>query len=200
MSINKPTNINSKDEASFNSQAENYYDHSALSKVISHALRHEPSLYNLELDEFGWANLSDLENSLINRGINTNIKQIIEMVFLSEKKRHEIVGAKIRAFYGHSTVNKIVKTYSQPPHILFHGTIALNVDEILTKGLLPMSRQYVHLSINPTTAKEIASRKKGRVILIKVNAYEAYKSGIRFYNEKNDVWLSDFINSEFLYL
>ena len=39
-----------------------------LSKVLSHALRHEPWLYELELDEEGWAPLEQLITALREKG------------------------------------------------------------------------------------------------------------------------------------
>jgi putative RNA 2'-phosphotransferase len=35
-------------------------DHERLSRVVSHALRHEPWLYELELDEEGWADIDSV--------------------------------------------------------------------------------------------------------------------------------------------
>ncbi|NTW40943.1 MAG: RNA 2'-phosphotransferase, partial [Cellulomonadaceae bacterium] len=35
-----------------------------LSRVVSHALRHEPWLYELELDEAGWVSVQSLVEAL----------------------------------------------------------------------------------------------------------------------------------------
>ncbi len=39
-------------------------DYNRLSKTISHALRHEPWIYELELDSEGWVPVSQLLESL----------------------------------------------------------------------------------------------------------------------------------------
>ena len=39
-------------------------DPTKLSRTVSHALRHEPWLYGLELDSYGWVHLIDLVVSL----------------------------------------------------------------------------------------------------------------------------------------
>ena len=70
-----------------------------LSKIISHALRHQPSLYNLKLDKDGWVDVGLLIASLKNRDekyIDLSIEDIEKMIELSQKKRHEITGNKIR--------------------------------------------------------------------------------------------------------
>ena len=45
-----------------------------LSKIISHALRHKPSLYNLELDNDGWVKIKDLIHSL--KELDNNYKKL----------------------------------------------------------------------------------------------------------------------------
>jgi putative RNA 2'-phosphotransferase len=37
----------------------------ALSKTISHALRHAPDQYGLELDEAGWVDVAELTRALV---------------------------------------------------------------------------------------------------------------------------------------
>jgi putative RNA 2'-phosphotransferase len=39
-------------------------DYNQLSKVVSHALRHEPWLYELELDDQGWVDVDHLIEAL----------------------------------------------------------------------------------------------------------------------------------------
>lgn len=104
-----------------------------LSKTVSHALRHEPQSYNLNLDNQGWVLLSDLVIALNSKGIQVNEFDINEMVKLSEKKRHQILNGKIRAYYGHSVENKILKYPVEPPEFLYHGTTQNNLIDILKK-------------------------------------------------------------------
>lgn len=76
----------------------NTIDYIQLSKTVSHALRHEPQFYNLILDNEGWVLLSDLVSALSSKNLNVNESEIIKMIDLSEKKRHQVVGGRIRAF------------------------------------------------------------------------------------------------------
>lgn len=171
-----------------------------LSKAVAHALRHEPQFYSLKLDSEGWVMLSDLVSSLNTKGIIVADDAIMQMIEQSEKKRYQISDGRIRAYYGHSTDEKVIKHHSSPPDILYHGTITRSLNNILEKGILPMGRQYVHLSIDEETAKLVASRRQGELIIIKVKAQEAYKNNIQFYKEENGIWLAEPISSKYIYV
>ncbi len=163
-----------------------------LSKILSHALRHCPSLYNIDLDDEGWVSISELTEAINKKGVIVNEDLILNLVRNSSKKRHEIKGEKIRAYYGHSIVKKINKHISHPPKILYHGTSDRNVLSIKKTGLLSMKRQYVHLSINYEAAQEIGIRKGGKTVVLEVQAEKAFlERNIGFYKEIDDIWLSD---------
>lgn len=172
-----------------------------VSKTISHALRHEPWLYELELDEEGWVSVEALLSSLREENkawVNLSVEGLHQMIAESSKKRHEIKGEKIRALYGHSTEHKLIKQIAEPPEILYHGTVANVADVILKEGLKPMGRQYVHLSVDVDTAKQVAQRKSKDIKILKINAKEVFNSGVKFYIGNEHVWLVDYIPSDFL--
>jgi putative RNA 2'-phosphotransferase len=72
-------------------------DLSNLSRAISRALRHEPWLYELELDEGGWADVGALlvalrqESSGWSRLAETDLA---EMIHKSSKQRHEMMNGR----------------------------------------------------------------------------------------------------------
>lgn len=176
----------------------NSKDFIQLSKTVSHALRHEPQSYNLNLDNQGWVLLSDLVIALNSKGVQVDELSITKMVELSEKKRHQILNGKIRAYYGHSIENKILKNPVEPPEFLYHGTVQNSLINILEKGLLPMERQYVHLSVDRSTAEMVGSRRKGDLVILTIRAKEAFLNNIQFYKEENGIWLSDQIPSKYI--
>lgn len=60
-----------------------------LSRTVSHALRHEPWLYELELDDDGWVPVHALLRALdnVNRAsVATSEAELEQMVAHSEKK------------------------------------------------------------------------------------------------------------------
>ena len=128
---------------------------SRLSKAASHALRHEPWVYELELDEEGWASVNNLLVALRQEHLewaDLSEADLVHMIEASSKHRHEIKAGRIRALYGHSLAGKLKKTPARPPDVLYHGTKPEVTTRIKASGILPMGRQYVHLSVDEATA------------------------------------------------
>lgn len=176
-------------------------DLTELSRAVSHVLRHEPWLYELELDDQGWAFVEDIVNAL--RGKRSQWNNLTEadlarMIVASSKRRHEISGNRIRALYGHSLPGKFEKSPAVPPDVLFHGTAPDVVPLVHKSGLLPMGRQYVHLSVDETTAVQVGKRKAREPVILRVAAARAYSNSVRFYQGNERVWLADRIPSQFI--
>ncbi len=173
-----------------------------LSKEISYVLRHGADDYGLSMDEEGWIKVSDLLSVLRRKQQWENIElaDLKIMIDKSKKKRHEIHNEKIRAYYGHSTKRKIKKNEIKPPNILYHGTTTKVLDKIFRDGIISNQRQYVHLSNDIETAKEVAKRHSNDYVVLKINANQAYLDGVKFYHGNEQTWLSDYIAPEYLTL
>jgi putative RNA 2'-phosphotransferase len=194
-------------------------DLAKLSHILSYALRHNPLKYNLVLDKEGWTSTSELLIALSlhhhhhsNRWLCHIEKQNLEeMIARSDKVRFEIKDDKIRALYGHSSsfipFTKIQKIASKPPDFLYHGTSPSAAKNIMSEGLRPMNRQYVHLSTDKNTALQVGKRKtilkkeEEQPVIITISAIEAYYTGVyHFYQASDSVWLSDYIHPDFMEL
>ena len=177
-------------------------DYQELSKEVSYALRHAPWEYELELDENGWVQVDQLLMSLRenNQWSSVTEEDLNNMIECSEKKRHEIQSGRIRALYGHSLPQRIVKEEKEPPKILYHGTAKRFLASIKKDGLLPKGRQYVHLSIDVDTASKVGKRRDNEPIILEINAKQAWDEGIKFYQGNDKVWLADFVPSKFIVL
>ena len=158
----------------------------ALSKRLAHALRHDPGKYGLVLNAQGWAPLADVVAAL-----RVDVPRIEAVLALPGKRRYEVDGGRIRARYGHSVADPVELPAAVPPEVLFHGTSAAVVPAILDRGLLPMRRQYVHLSADRETALVVARRRRGEVALLVVAARAAYGAGVVFRESGDGVWLAD---------
>lgn len=173
----------------------------SLSRAVSHALRHEPWLYELELDAEGWADLDQLLRALQqNGGAWSELRHhhIVEMIERSEKKRHQLAGGRIRAMYGHSVPVRPHRERHVPPVELFHGTAPGTAEIILRDGLLPMGRQFVHLSVDRETAVAVGHRKDRSPVLLVVKAEDAHRQGVPFYAGNGKVWLADEVPAKFI--
>ncbi|HEY7414937.1 MAG TPA: RNA 2'-phosphotransferase [Ktedonobacteraceae bacterium] len=171
-----------------------------LSKTISHALRHQPEAYGLQLDTEGWVPIETLLNALHQRKTwqHVSIADIHAILAESEKQRFEIHDGRIRALYGHSTEEKIEKQVAVPPETLYHGTTSQAAATIRSKGILPMKRQYVHLSTDEKTARQVALRRTNSPIILRIAALKAHQQGVHFYLGNQDIWLADSIPSAFI--
>jgi putative RNA 2'-phosphotransferase len=84
-----------------------------------------------------------------------------------------------------------------PPETLYHGTPERNLPVILKGGLLKMRRHHVHLSPDEATAKAVGGR-RGRPVVLAVNAGEMCRDGWVFYRSGNGVWLVDHVPPRYL--
>lgn len=176
-------------------------DYLLLSRVVSHALRHEPWVYELELDEEGWVSAEALLVSL--RQERTEWEKLAEadlanMIERSEKQRHELKNGRVRALYGHSTPARLRMVRGTPPVALYHGTSPEVIAAIRADGLRPMGRQYVHLSTDIDTAQRVGQRKVKAPVILLISARRASEEGIAFYHGNDRVWLADAIPAAFL--
>ena len=175
-------------------------NYTRLSKTISKILRHRPEQFGIQLDDEGWTSLDLLIQRLRRQQKWKDLEEqdILDMMATASKQRYEVKNGRIRAYYGHSIPKKISKVASSPPGILYHGTAKATVPLIGESGLLPMNRQYVHLSADIQTATIVGKRRDIRPTILQVNALEASQSGIDFYLENNGIWLSEPIPPKFI--
>ena len=176
-------------------------DLNKLNRVMSHALRHEPWLYELELDDEGWTDVEVLLLALRRETPSWSAlseRDLLDVIASSSKQRHEMAAGRIRALYGHSLPGKLRRTAAEPPDQLFHGTSPEAVIQILENGLMPMGRQYVHLSVDQAMADAVGGRKAKSPIILTVRAHDAWAAGVPFYAGNDKVWLADHVPPAFL--
>lgn len=176
-------------------------DYIKLSKEISYALRHNPEKYNLKLDKEGFIDINILLKALndLKKYPRNITKEDLEYIIKNtDKVRHEIKNNKIRALYGHSIKTKIKMKEIVPPKILYHGTTHIAIKEIKKKGLLPMGRQYVHLSKGIDVAIKVGNRKDDNPVILEIDCINAYKDGIKFYQGNDDIVLADKIPPKYI--
>lgn len=176
-------------------------DYILLSKTISHALRHQPWLYELELNEEGWTSVVALLDALRTQRkewCDLNEDDLLAMIANSDKCRIEIEAGRVRAISSRPVCGVLRETPGVPPEVLYHGTYAQAVKKILAGGLRPMRREYVHLSTDVQTAMEVGKRKSPKPVVLRVNAARAASEGICFYKGNDRVWLADSVPAKYI--
>jgi putative RNA 2'-phosphotransferase len=146
-------------------------------------LRHAPEKIGLELelDEAGWADVEDILAALrITRA------ELDDVVATNDKQRFAFSDD------GHSIPVELDLPRQTPPSVLYHGTVARFLGDILRDGLRPMNRHHVHLSATIDTATRVGAR-RGKPVILVVDAAAMDAEGVPFWLSANGVWLTDHV-------
>ena len=162
------------------------------SKRLSFILRHKPESVGLTLEEGGWLPVDALLRALSQGDDPWSPDLLATVVETNGKKRFEFSddGRRIRARQGHSKPVDLGLKPVTPPDILYHGTVHKALDGIQAQGLRKMKRHHVHLSADLAVATQVGGR-RGKAIILAVDAAAMAKAGALFYVTDNGVWLTD---------
>lgn len=168
-----------------------------VSKYLSKHLRHQPERIGLTLDPGGWVEIDTLIAAAAAHGFRLTREELDHVVAANDKQRFAIEGTRIRASQGHTIEVDLGLPPATPPSYLYHGTVARNLDAIRTEGLRPMSRHDVHLSADRETATRVGAR-RGRPVVIAVDAGAMHRDGHVFHVSANGVWLTQAVPPRYL--
>lgn len=173
--------------------------HIKLSRFISLLLRHKPEEIGLSLDNQGYLEVDGLINGINKTGRFIDEDILDEIVISDNKQRYSYSEdrAKIRANQGHSIKVDLSLVETKPPKTLYHGTVDKFLSNIRKQGLLKMNREYVHLSTDIDTAKDVGGRRGEPVILV-VNSEQMDKDGYKFYLSENGIWLIENVPAKYI--
>ena len=162
-----------------------------ISKFLSLVLRHRPDAVGVELDESGWVDVAILLERCETHGRAISREMLDEVVATSPKQRfaYSPDGRRIRANQGHSVDVELGYDPTEPPE----------EPAIRKDGLLKMRRHHVHLSPDRETAANVGQR-RGKPIILVVQAGRMARAGHDFYLSANGVWLTDHVPPEFVEL
>ena len=174
-------------------------DDVSLGRFISLVLRHQPQTIGLTLDEHGWADTKALISGVCATGRKLDMETLDRIVRENNKQRYSFNEdkSKIRANQGHSIAVDVEMDIAEPPAVLYHGTAVQSLDSIREKGILKMSRNYVHLSKDIDTAVKVGSR-HGKPAVLVINTAEMLADGFVFRLSDNGVWQSEDIPQKYV--
>jgi putative RNA 2'-phosphotransferase len=159
------------------------------SKFLSYVLRHHPEAVDLELGDGGWVEIDTLLAALARSGRPVSRATLDRVVAGTDKRRLEVDGDRIRAAQGHTVPVDLGLTPAVPPAVLYHGTVEPFLASIRVEGLTPRGRTHVHLSADRQTATTVGAR-RGRPVVLTVDAAAMHGAGHEFYRAANGVWLT----------
>jgi len=169
------------------------------SKFLSRILRHNPERFGLKLDSAGWVGVEELLAAVKRHGVALTLAQLKEVVATNDKKRFALSedGLRIHASQGHSVEVDLEYSPQEPPELLYHSTATRFLDSIRQTGLQKMQRHHVHLSADKAATFRVGAR-RGRPVLLTIQAGEMHRAGNVFYRSANGVWLADHVPTEFI--
>ena len=173
-------------------------DEEKLSKFMSKILRHDPLKFGVNLKEDGTCTIRELVDAINSQPNWSDVtpENIAQVVMNCPKQRYTINNGRIKANYGHSKT-KIQYQSTKPPEFLYHGTNKKVEELILNEGIKPMGRNYVHLSEGVEFAT-LAGKRRGELVILKIDAKNAYENGVNFFYDDNEVWFSDYISPKYI--
>lgn len=162
---------------------------------MSYLLRHDPM--GLKISRDGFVEIPELLK-LMQKRYSWLTRDYLERVVREDRKgRFEINLDRIRARYGHSL--------DVSPHFplarvenLYHGTSEEAAQRILKEGLSPRRRKRVHLSNTVKDAIAVGRRRTENPVILKIDASQAVKRGIRIEKATPRVYVADHIPPELI--
>lgn len=170
-----------------------------LGKTLSYILRHHPEAFNVHMDSHGWVNVDELLSQMRKRGRIIDHEILERIVRENDKKRYSYNEnkTKIRANQGHSIPVDLELLPVTPPDTLYHGTAEKFLESIFQKGIMKMSRNHVHLSVDTETAFDVGSR-HGNPVVLEIDSKRMYDDGLDFSLSENKRWLCEYVPVKYI--
>jgi len=172
------------------------------SMALSWILRHAAADLKLDMTDDGFVSVNDILKLKKFEGCTSDL--IVEIATNDTKNRFSLrnTGEKlyISANQGHSgtvaqllNAEKYLTPIEKPIVPCIHGTYSNVVANIKKKGLMKMSREYIHCASG--LPGEVKSGMRADCdIFIYIDMEKAMADGIKFYLSKNDVILTQGVN------
>ena len=172
-----------------------------LSRFLALVLRHRALTFDLPMDDEGFVPIDDLLDLIDERQPALDWvepEHLEELARKQGRQRFEVRGDSMRATYGHSFHRPIRYPNAEPPEELYVAVPPAKLAEVRTKGLDPVGRQYVHLSVDRNEAEEIGRHHDDSPSVITVRARAAHASGVPFHRPTEGIFLVSHLGPEFM--
>lgn len=172
-----------------------------LSKLLSGLLRHYPWEIGLRPSSDGWVSVRELVRGIRERWRNKELYQWVTeehvraIAMLDPKGRFELNNDRIRARYGHSIPVEIEYPAVKLDKTLYHGTSLDRLTSILSEGIKPMKRRYVHLTLEPGEAVETGKR-HGKPVVLAIDPACLEEKSIKVYRATSRIYLAKYVPPE----
>jgi len=168
-----------------------------ITRSLAFMLRHQPELFDLELDPLGYASLDETVRALNEKlGERVVVEDVLDAVQAGDRQRYEIVGDRIRALYGHS-IPVEPGPAAKPPETLYVAIPSRDADRARRFGLRGGRRRFLHLATTVEDAREAGRRLDWEYTVLSIRALDAWEEGVDFY-DRISLWLAQEVPTHFL--
>lgn len=172
----------------------------SLSKFLSGLLRHFPEKYNIDINNRGWAKITDVSDSAQQKSEWVETEHVLGVISTDKKGRYEVEDNMVRATYGHSIDVNIrdSETNTEIPDELYHGTTPDRFETIMEDGIKSMNRQNVHLTDSIETAINTGKRHCKTPVILKIDAKKMNNNKIDIEKRGEEVYLCNYVRPRYI--
>jgi putative RNA 2'-phosphotransferase len=173
----------------------------SLSRMMAGTLRHFPDRFELNMDDRGWVNLFDMVDAFRDARDDFHWlrpRHIQAVVESDEKGRYEVDGDMIRATYAHSVDIQLDLPTDNIPDLLYYPCPPEEAESLVSGGIRPTDRRYVHLSKSYRSAWEAGSGRLDAPTILEVDVRAAEKDGIEVMHAASTVYLVEEVPSKYV--
>jgi putative RNA 2'-phosphotransferase len=173
----------------------------SISRMMAGTLRHFPERFELAMDDHGWVSLFDMVDAF--RDTRDDLhwlrpRHVQAIVESDEKGRYEIDDEMIRATYAHSVDIDLDLPTNNIPDKLYYPASSDESEGLLSGGIRPGDRKYVHLSKTYKNAFEAGSGRNDAPVIIEIDVRAAEADGLKVMHAASTVYLTEEVPSKYV--
>ena len=155
----------------------------ALLKVLNYLLAYRPDEFGLFPNEEGFVSVDSIKQGLSEEEEWKFVKKsdIVEAIRSDPEGKFEIKDGKVRSIEVFSGFLKIPYELTLPPKILYCGIKKKAYPFVREKGLIAPKETYIPLTPSRDLALRIAKRRDPKPLILEIQAHEASRKGVRFF-------------------
>jgi len=172
-----------------------------LGRIMAGVLRHFPERFNLDMDDKGFVDISQMIDAVKRRRNQFHWLKphhIIAIVDTDPKGRYQIKEDLLRATYGHSIDVELDFSVDDIPDNLFYPTTQEELDMLMETGLLPSDRKSVHLSQTMNDALVAGQHRVKDPIILEIDAKGCMDDGIMIQHAGTTVYITKEVPPKFI--
>jgi len=172
-----------------------------LGRIMAGVLRHFPERFDLDMDDKGFVDISQLVDSVKRRRSQFHwlrAHHVTAVVETDPKGRYQIKEELLRATYGHSIDVELDFPVDDVPDSLFYPSSQEELDILLETGLLPSDRKSVHLSHTFKDAMVAGIHRVKEPIILEIDAKNCMDDGIMIQHAGTTVYITKEVPPKYL--